>query len=115
MSLGFDDNDTLAGDALVVQCQQAGFIKIRQAGCPDIETQMYCRRDLVDILTAGTLGTNGRQINIAQGDADLPGNLQLCVRLIQISEPPSSPHRTVHSDSPSPGDPGGYQSVCPCR
>ena len=61
---------------------------------------MYGGRDLVDILTTGTLGTNGRQVYITQGDTDLPGNLQLCVRLVHISAPLFSRHRIVHNDSP---------------
>lgn len=61
-------DDAGSGDAFVFQFEQAGFILIGETGSFDIETQMYGGGDLVDILPAGSGGTDRRHLYLTEWD-----------------------------------------------
>lgn len=69
--LGFDDDHAFLCDALVIEGQQALLDGFRQAGGVDIEAQMECAGNLVDILPATALGTDGAEFDF--GFRDLEG------------------------------------------
>ena len=48
---------------------------LEQGGRIYIIAQMYCGADLIDVLTARTLGANGRHLNFVKRDAYAGGNL----------------------------------------
>ena len=67
--LGFDDQDAVLGDPGARQCEQALLDRLRQGRRMDVEAQVYRTGHLVDILSARTLRTHGREFDFAQGDA----------------------------------------------
>ena len=66
-SLGLDDNHALTVDAVVLQLHQPGFNAIGQTCGSDVQTQVDRRSDFVDVLTAGSLGPNGGDLDVAVG------------------------------------------------
>ena len=54
-TLRLDHQDAVAGDALIAQRQQALLQGVVERRGRDVETQMQCGRDFVDVLATGTL------------------------------------------------------------
>lgn len=74
--LGLDDDHPVGGDAAVAQGQQAFLVEVGQRRGADIEAQVQCAGDLVDVLPAGALGADGAQFDFAVGQFDGIGNVQ---------------------------------------
>ncbi len=68
--LGFDDDHSLFGYAMIAFSQQAFFESFRQRGSLDIEEQMDRSGNLVHVLPAGSLGSNRFDFDLPQWNAN---------------------------------------------
>jgi len=74
MFLRFDDYNTVFGNAMVAVGQQFFLVNVRQGRGTNIKSQMYGSGDLIDVLAACSLGTDGLQFNFIVGDGNSAGN-----------------------------------------
>lgn len=71
MLLGLDDNDTVLGNALISQFHETLLDHGRKGGCHQIKPKVRSRGNLINILTARTLGTNGSDFDFIQWNGQM--------------------------------------------
>ncbi len=71
MLLGLDDNDTILGNTLISPFHEALLDYGRKGRPHQIKPKVRSRGYLVDILTAGPLGANGRDLDFVQWDGQM--------------------------------------------
>lgn len=76
MLLRFDRNDSILRHTVVFELQQLLLVKRGQGRRFDVELQMNRGRDLVDVLSAGSLRTHRVELNLGIRDEDMGGNMQ---------------------------------------
>ena len=76
MLLRLDRDDSILRDTVVFELHQLLFIKRRQGRRIDVELQMNRGRDLVDVLSAGSLRTHRVELNFGIRNEDVGGNMQ---------------------------------------
>jgi hypothetical protein len=74
--LGFDHDDALAVDPVILQSQQPVFVLFREGGSRNIEAQVYGAGYLVYVLPPGALGAYGPEFDLTvaygQGGGSAP-------------------------------------------
>lgn len=72
--LGFDHNNPVFGDPVIPEVQQALFVQGREGRSLDIKAQMDGARHFVDVLATGSLGANGGEFDLAEGNGGAGGD-----------------------------------------
>ncbi len=90
--LGLDNNDAVLGDASIIKFQKPLFVKSGQRGGQNVKAQVYSRRNLINVLTAGSLGANRTYLDIAQGNSYIIRNLDI-VYICLVLQSHTSPLR----------------------
>ena len=74
--LGLDDNEAILCDPVVAEHQESLFVGIRQGRGLNVKAQMNSGGHLVDILSPCSLGSDGMDFYLGQGDGDGIGYVQ---------------------------------------
>ena len=68
LRLRFDDEYAVTRDARIGERQQPCLDAVCQTGRVDVEAQLHCRGNFVDVLSTGTLRADGGDFNFGGGD-----------------------------------------------
>jgi hypothetical protein len=78
MALRLDDDAAILRHVLIAQRQHAFLVQRRQRRCVHVEAQVHCIGHLVDVLAAGALRANRRELDLPERNLDVAVDFQSC-------------------------------------